>query len=47
LVRKSVLRKLGWKTVQRLVLVNVKPLMARTEILALRLEVEIALGETY
>ena len=44
-VRKSIVRKVGWERVREMVLLNIKPLMAKTEILALHLDLEIALGE--
>jgi hypothetical protein len=46
-VRKSILRKIDWKMVERIVIKNIKPLMSRSEILAVSLEIEIALGENY
>lgn len=47
LVRERVIRRIGWPMVQRIVRRDVKPLMAKTEILALKLEIEVALSETF
>jgi hypothetical protein len=47
LVRKSVLRKINWDLVQRIVRHDIKPLMAKSEILGLKLEVEVMLGENF
>jgi hypothetical protein len=46
LVRESILRKIGWAKVREIVMRCIKPVMVKTEILALNLEVEVAIGES-
>lgn len=46
-VRKGILRKISWARLKAIVMKNIKPLMAQTEILALNLEIEIALGDSF
>ncbi|MDB6167166.1 MAG: hypothetical protein JWM88_30 [Verrucomicrobia bacterium] len=43
--RESVLRKIGWERMTRIVRRDVKQLMLKSEILGLKLDIEIALGE--
>jgi hypothetical protein len=43
-VRQTILRRISAERIKRIVLRSIKPLMAKTEILALNLEIEIELG---
>jgi hypothetical protein len=47
LVREAVLRKISWDLIHRLVQEDIKPLMTKSEILALRLNVEVVFGENF
>jgi hypothetical protein len=45
LVRKAILRKISWRILTKIVLQDIKPLMTKSEILALHIEIEVGLGE--
>jgi hypothetical protein len=47
LVRESVLRKIDWDLIQKIVQRDIKPLMEKSEILALKFEIEVVLGENF
>jgi hypothetical protein len=44
-VRQAILRRMSWEMVKKIVMQTIKPSMAKSEILALYLEVEVGFGE--
>ena len=47
LVRETILRKIHWDSIHRIVRRHIKPLMTRSAVLALELEIEMVLGESF
>jgi hypothetical protein len=47
IVRKAILLRISPQSLEKIVLHSIKPVMAKTEILALHLEIEMELGENF